>query len=64
MTGKEKYREDTSVEKRVELHAHTSMTSMEGIVNVKHLIQTAKRFGHKAIAVTDDVGTGFSGCNG
>ncbi len=54
MTGKEKYREDTSVEKRVELHAHTSMTSMEGIVNVKHLIQTAKRFGHKAIAVTDD----------
>lgn len=52
--SKEDVRIDEAEEKRIELHAHTSMTSMEGLVNVKDLISTAKKWGHKAIGITDD----------
>ncbi|MGO1469005.1 MAG: PolC-type DNA polymerase III [Tissierella sp.] len=46
-------RMDNSIEKRVELHLHTQMSSMDGIANVKKLINQAHKWGHSAVAVTD-----------
>ena len=48
-----KSREDHAEVKRVELHAHTTMSSMDAVVSVKDLIKTADRWGWPAVAVTD-----------
>ena len=46
-------RADTYPEKRVELHAHTKMSAMDGLNDIKHMIKTAEKWGHRAVAVTD-----------
>ena len=44
---------DDAKEKRVELHAHTKMSVQDSALDVDKYCQTAKKFGHKALAVTD-----------
>jgi DNA polymerase III subunit alpha, Gram-positive type len=46
-------REDHAPEKRVELHAHTHMSSMDAVLSVRDLVKTAAGWGWPAIAVTD-----------
>ncbi len=46
-------RKDTSVMKRVELHAHTTMSDMDSVVSPKTLVKTAFDWGHRAVAITD-----------
>ncbi len=46
-------RQDDCEVKRVELHLHTRMSSQDGITDVNEAFESAKRFGHKALAVTD-----------
>ena len=46
-------REDNAEHKRVELHLHTKLSSMDGFCDPGEIVRTAHRMGHKAIAITD-----------
>lgn len=52
-TSNEKGRLDTAPEKRVELHLHTKMSTMDAVGDIKAYVNQAVKWGHKALAVTD-----------
>lgn len=47
------YRQDNAPEKRVELHLHTQMSSLESTIPPDTAVNIAASWGHKAIAITD-----------
>ncbi|MDD5090938.1 MAG: PHP domain-containing protein, partial [Candidatus Wallbacteria bacterium] len=46
-------REDYAPVKRIELHLHSKMSAMDGLGDIEEIVQTAKEFGHQALALTD-----------
>ena len=51
--AKKELKEDNAEKKRIELHAHTKMSTMDGMASAKDLVKRAKQYGHSAIAITD-----------
>ena len=50
-TSRERF--DGALEKRVELHAHSKMSVLDSILDIKEYVNQAVRYGHKALAITD-----------
>ena len=51
--GKKKVRQDKAADKRVELHLHTNMSSMDGLCDPGKALKLAASMGHRALAITD-----------
>lgn len=52
LTEKKERRDEAPV-KRVELHCHTKMSAMDGVIVTKDLVKKVEGWGHKALAITD-----------
>ena len=46
-------RMDNAIEKRVELHCHTKFSEMDAVSSATDIYKQAKKWGHKALAITD-----------
>lgn len=44
---------DEALEKRVELHGHTMMSMMDGVISPKDLVKFAMKLGHRAVGIMD-----------
>lgn len=55
-TYENKIPKDNFDDKRVELHLHTKMSTMDGLTNISDYVKRAKYWGHEAIAITDHAG--------
>lgn len=51
--GSRPIRKDTAVKKRVELHAHSRMSRMDGMTRLEDYVERAHAWGHSAVAITD-----------
>ncbi|MDO4539985.1 MAG: PolC-type DNA polymerase III [Syntrophomonadaceae bacterium] len=49
-------REDKAKRRRVELHAHTKMSDMDGLTDIEALVKRAAAWKHPALAITDHGG--------
>lgn len=54
--AKEEEVKDIASTKRIELHAHTMMSQMDGVADETKLVKQAMKWGHRAIAITDHNG--------
>ena len=44
---------DNAEHKRVELHLHTKMSGLDGVIDVDDAVKMAASLGHSAVAITD-----------
>lgn len=51
--GELKKRQDKAERKRVELHAHSKMSALDGMTDITEFVKLASYWGHKSVALTD-----------
>ena len=48
-------RDDQAEKKRIEFHAHSKYSEMDGVCDAEELVQQAYQWGHSAVAITDHI---------